>query len=206
MAKPQNPIIGRTKGQAGGMVFSTVFGQNVMRSRPASYRDANTASQQSNRSFMRLIAKALSTIKILLPSLFIKPPVGMAPYSKVVSQVRNAIKSLPENVTTGIHSIRLGSFSRTDLVTDTDTIAITGGGTISVEAADNDYLKSIDYTLELVLVNLTKGQSFVFTADSVAGNATIEVDPIWTSNNNDLVFVHKAVKFKAGADLSKSVK
>ena len=50
MTKVQNPITGRSKGQAGGMVFTTLFGQNIIKAKPYSYRDANTQVQRDNRS------------------------------------------------------------------------------------------------------------------------------------------------------------
>jgi len=43
MAIIQNPLIGRAKRQAGGMVFQTVFEKNIMRSKPFIYRDKKSA-------------------------------------------------------------------------------------------------------------------------------------------------------------------
>lgn len=87
MAIVQNPLIGRTRKQTGGQVFSTVFGQNIMRSKPASYNDKQSAAQLIRRSIMSMLATALSFIKSALPDEFLTPPVGMAPYSKALSQL-----------------------------------------------------------------------------------------------------------------------
>ena len=45
MAIIQNPLIGRAKRQAGGMVFQTVFEKNIMRSKPFIYRDKKSDQQ-----------------------------------------------------------------------------------------------------------------------------------------------------------------
>ena len=70
MTKIQNPIIGRAKGQAGGMVFTTLFGANVMKAKPYSYRDANTLVQRDNRTLHVSVAKAAASLKTSARGLF----------------------------------------------------------------------------------------------------------------------------------------
>ena len=84
MAIVQNPIIGRAKGQAGGVVFTTLNGQNVMKAKPNSYRDANTVTQQANRSLHTDIVRMASRMKDLARSLFEKQPSDMPAFSKLV--------------------------------------------------------------------------------------------------------------------------
>lgn len=90
MSKIQNPIIGRAKGQAGGMVFSTLYGANVMRAKPFQYRDKNSTTQQEFRSLFRYTVNLAAKLKFYAADLFETPPAKMSPYSKLISQIRPA--------------------------------------------------------------------------------------------------------------------
>lgn len=87
MSIVQNPLIGRTKKQAGGMVFTTLNGQNVMKSKPASYRDANTTVQQNNRTFHKSIVLLAASLAPIARSLFEKQPTTMTAYSRILQQL-----------------------------------------------------------------------------------------------------------------------
>ena len=52
MAVVQNPIIGRARGQAGGMVFTTQFGRNVLKSKALSVANPKTDKQLGRRAAM----------------------------------------------------------------------------------------------------------------------------------------------------------
>lgn len=65
MSKVQNPIIGRTKGSAGGMTFTTSLRQNVMKAKAFTVANPNTANQQGVRlAFQRAssLSSKLTTI------------------------------------------------------------------------------------------------------------------------------------------------
>lgn len=206
MARTQNPIIGRTRGQAGGMVFATVNGENVMRARPASYRDANSPAQQENRAIQSGIAKALGMIKAVLAALFLKYPAGMPPYSKVISQIRAKIKEIGLINAAAITPVRLGSWTDSNLSLDTDTVQASGAASVICSLSDNPQIVDDEPELELVVINCTKGLAYRETADFVNGTATITVSDKWNVNAEDIIMYHTGCKFKAGADLSKSVK
>lgn len=91
MARIQSPIIGRAKGQAGGMVFTTLNGANVMKARPYSYRDANTDKQQGNRAISTLCTRIAGAFKNDARSLFLVQPSDMPAYSKLVQQLQSAV-------------------------------------------------------------------------------------------------------------------
>ena len=92
MAQIQNPIIGRAKKTAGGMVFYTLYGKNTMRSKAFAYRDKNSTLQQSARALFAAAVSLASLLKFYAVSLFETPPVGMSAYSKILSQVRSCFE------------------------------------------------------------------------------------------------------------------
>jgi hypothetical protein len=84
MAIVQNPIIGRASKQAGGMVFSTVYGQNVMRSKPASYNDKASDAQVSQRNKLSLLTKFASLVSLYISLFLLKPFSGRSAYSQFI--------------------------------------------------------------------------------------------------------------------------
>jgi hypothetical protein len=70
MAIVTNPIIGRSRNGSGTMVFQTVFGQNVIRSRPLMLKDRKSSSQLLIRSNFSIISSCLSKIKRNLSNLY----------------------------------------------------------------------------------------------------------------------------------------
>lgn len=56
MSKIQNPIIGRASGQAGGMVFSKYFDQNIMKSKPMTVKASNTPKQANQRALLKAVS------------------------------------------------------------------------------------------------------------------------------------------------------
>lgn len=87
MSITQNPIIGRAKGQAGGMVFTTLNGKNIMKAKTHEYRDANTAVQSANRLFHKSIVRMAASLKTVARSLFLTQPTDMPAFSKLVQQL-----------------------------------------------------------------------------------------------------------------------
>lgn len=51
----QNPFIGRSRNKAGGVVFTTYKGQNVMKTKPLTVHNPDTSAQQSQRTAMRVL-------------------------------------------------------------------------------------------------------------------------------------------------------
>lgn len=65
MAIVSNVVTGRTRKSAGGMVFYTVLGKNVMRTKPFQYRDAKSPLQMSRRDLMNYATKRAIFLKPL---------------------------------------------------------------------------------------------------------------------------------------------
>lgn len=70
MSHVQNPLIGRTTGQAGGMVFSTLYGQNVMRSKPSHYRENNTPARRKKKVVFKAGSELTSKVKSFASALY----------------------------------------------------------------------------------------------------------------------------------------
>lgn len=124
MSKIQNPIIGRAKGQAGGMVFSTLFGANVMRAKPFQYRDKNSTTQQEFRSLFRSAVNFAANLKFYAADLFETPPAKMSPYSKLISQIRPAFTKSGQSIIFNPNNIQLGQGS----IPTPDSLTITNTG------------------------------------------------------------------------------
>lgn len=65
MAIIQNPIIGRAKNQAGNMVFTTIYGQNVLKAKPISVRNPNTDLQQHSRGIMTSAVQVAKRLRLI---------------------------------------------------------------------------------------------------------------------------------------------
>ena len=63
MAISQNPITGRMRQKMSNVVFSTVFGQNVVRSKPLTVRNPQTTDQVNHRDYF---TKCVETAKIFM--------------------------------------------------------------------------------------------------------------------------------------------
>ena len=111
MSFVQNPIIGRAKGQAGGMVFSTLYGANVMRAKPFQYRDKNSSAQQGLRWLFRFAVNFAAKLKFYAANLFETPPAKMSPYSKLISQIRPAFTTDGTSVTFDPDTMEIGQGS-----------------------------------------------------------------------------------------------
>ncbi len=91
MARIQNPIIGRAKGQAGGMVFTTLNGKNILKAKAYSYRDQNTEVQQENRRINTLVVRLAAALKLIARSLFLVQPTEMPAYSRLIQQFQAGV-------------------------------------------------------------------------------------------------------------------
>ena len=63
MAISQNPITGRMSQKMSNVVFSTVFGQNVVRSKPLTVRNPKTAAQINHRAYFTKVVQLCKILK-----------------------------------------------------------------------------------------------------------------------------------------------
>ena len=63
MAISQNPITGRMRQKMSNVVFSTVFGQNVVRSKPLTVRNPRTTGQVNHRAYFTKVVQLCKILK-----------------------------------------------------------------------------------------------------------------------------------------------
>ena len=63
MAISQNPITGRMRQKMSNVVFSTVFGQNVVRSKPLTVRNPRTTGQVNHRDYFTKVVQLCKILK-----------------------------------------------------------------------------------------------------------------------------------------------
>ena len=63
MAIAQNPITGRMRQKMSNVVFSTVFSQNVVRSKPLTVRNPKTAAQTNHRDYFTKVVQLCKILK-----------------------------------------------------------------------------------------------------------------------------------------------
>ena len=208
MSIVQNPIIGRAKGQAGGMVFTTLNGQNVMKAKPNSYRDANTTTQQANRSLHTDIVRMASSIKADARKLFEKQPYDMPAFSKLVQQLSTAVDRSgaqpvfdPTGLTIGsgsidpevVNSSNTAAANKFQLQWNPDAVAAPECDTLIVSAI------VIDKVAKKIAI-ITADDDQVFSN----GGATFSIPAGFTKANCKLALT--SGKLSGGADLQKVVK
>jgi len=207
MTKVQNPIIGRATKQSGGMIFSTLYGSNVMRSRPASYRDANSEDQKSRREIMTFSTKIISSLKFYLSSFFVVQPSSMSAYSKILSQFLKMWPSPAILAEYDTSLLLLGQGNVPQLV----DIALTSPTGTSITAiwvpADQDPLIPQAAKMEFVVFNMTKGTSSIYNSGpAVSASAATVPFPFNTESGDKLVICVGIKKFKNGAEMTGNVK
>jgi hypothetical protein len=150
MSKIQNPIIGRAKGQAGGMVFSTLYGANVMRAKPFQYRDKNSTSQQKFRSLFRYAVDFAAKLKFYAAYFFETPPAKMSPYSKLISQIRPAFTLSGQAVAFDPDTMQIGQGS----IPTPDTLTLTNTGVTGskFEFASDELQETEDLTDSIAIL------------------------------------------------------
>lgn len=202
MSKIQNPIIGRAKGQAGGMVFSTLYGSNVMRAKPFQYRDKNSTTQQEFRSLFRFAVNFAAKLKFYAANMFETPPAKMSPYSKLISQIRPAFTLSGSAVAFDPDTMEIGQGS----IPTPDTLTITNTGVTGskFEFASDELQDTEDLTdtIAILAVSLDGKQvavcpctetradekaTIVLPADLIAYGTSVYVsDPIFRSADGKL--------------------
>lgn len=92
--KVQNPWMGRTQKQAGGMVGYTLYGHNIMRAKPFEVRNPRTPAQQLQRArFTGLTKSANSLTADAINLLFPDTPVGRGRRSEFQHQLAVAFSA-----------------------------------------------------------------------------------------------------------------
>lgn len=205
MTKVQNPVIGRASGQAGGMVFSKLYGQNIMRARPHSVSNPNTIAQQAQRSFIKELGEWSSQLGTdALMTLFPIKPTERSRFSEFQKQV-----ALGRTVDGAVGSV------------DWDNVPIIGNGPLQglADVEFNPGGESITVTWDssnvfgidpesavavFAVVNTAKKEIIVLVTEVTLDVETASIDYIGTWDDQDEYVVF--MKSKAGTELQATVR
>jgi len=88
----QNTITGRSRGKVGGLVFSTMFGRNVLKSKPLTVHNPKSLKQRTQRASFVLILEFLRPILSIIKTGFREMAIGMSAFNAAMSfNILNAI-------------------------------------------------------------------------------------------------------------------
>lgn len=208
MARTQNPIIGRASGKFGTAVFSTLFGQNILRSMPVEVR----VSQEPQSIQARLgFAVAIAFIKRMysfVQNVFPTNVAKMTPSSFVMSSVRAAVEGTGESTKVDAKKA-LESFVPKDFVDLTITKNVADEVSIAGDLDDTWPDLEEGDIIDFVCINHENeiAATLVFTCP--ANFAIAHTFPLVGHVVTDEVVVYgaprKYTKFKAGAELANVV-
>jgi hypothetical protein len=84
MSKVQNPFIGRAKGQAGGMVFSTNYGSNIIRTKPLTYTEPTGVEHRKKKVKFKAGAELAAKVKGIAKTLYPTNAGNVGAYAQLV--------------------------------------------------------------------------------------------------------------------------
>lgn len=223
MAIVQNPITGRTRKKFGTAVFSKHYEQNTMRSKPLQVANPRTEGQVMQRS---KFAQTVDLIRQVLPVVndaYSNKLKNMSPFNKIVSL--NA-KNIFTEGTNEIDYTKVqfcdnegSSVRNVEMTCEVDQVI---GFLWEPNTTD---LNELDAPVSLILVNCIKNKALNFAnvAQRSESNASIIAPVEWVGDIVAAYFttidlttsvpkadgsipVKKVIRFKAGAELTKTVK
>lgn len=177
MAVIQNPIIGRSKNQAGGMIFQTQRGQNTMRARPLTVANPRTEKQRIQRNRLATLSY-LGRVMRNIYLLGFREVQGVASqWNKFVqANILTATQSDPDDVlvvNTEELIVADGSLSNviiTNAVFDTSGLTIDyDPNKVTSDDNDNDVVSIIAFVRQPLSTVVTSFQSYVTSVDSKIG-------------------------------------
>lgn len=186
MTKVQNPIIGRSRGSAGGMTFCKNLGKNVMRSKPFEVKNPKTTAQMMQRDFFAEVSKVVSgfnpdQLRTLFPSM----PKGISRRNALTKQISeqnqtvDGVKSIKFEDVLSLGNAPMMDFGTTTCAFDNGSIAV------GLDAAVKANTDVKDYYFIAAIVNKTKGDIIMpLTNNKVeTGTLTITKPSSWETTD-----------------------
>jgi len=100
MAISQNPITGRMRQKMSNVVFSTVFGQNVVRSKPLTVRNPRTTGQVNHRDYFTKVVQLCKILKTVEGVAKRSSRTGRSPKMSAYSYLIKAFMNAEDRTTT----------------------------------------------------------------------------------------------------------
>ena len=186
MAKVQNPVIGRSKGSAGGMTFSRNFGRNVMKAKVFEPSNPNTAAQQVQRSYFKTVStQAAVFTPDQLRAMFPNKPKAMSRRNAVTRQLAEYWQMNGSEKEMKLSDlVTIGNAKTMDMGT---TGAVVAGTVVNVslDASVVGNTLLADYYFVAVLVNDTKNlvSMDITNAKVSTGQLTIDLPQNWENTD-----------------------
>jgi hypothetical protein len=211
MAVTQNPLIGRASGSFAGAVFSTSYGKNQIRSKPVEVSNPNTDAQKLVRQKFAAVSDVLRQALPFFKEAYKDESLQMPVYSHLMGYAfKNAASGTLDSV-----SVDYGKLSPAQDVNNIASLITLDKDTENEVTAE--WTASLMYdkigddgTLSVMLIDQATGDVFISTlnVDVDDEQVMIPVPGVNTGKTfNCWVMAKKrVVKFKAGSDLSDSVK
>jgi hypothetical protein len=223
MAIVQNPITGRSKNKFGTAIFSTQFGQNVMRTKPLEVKNPKTPAQLAQRAKFTTVVELMRQVLTTINEAYDDKIRNMSPFNRVVGL--NLKESF--DPVTGEFDYKKAIFCDYEGSNVSDVVLTFQVGQIiditwDPATTDTDELNA---PLKFLVVNSTKNKVKYIDPGVLrsAGAASITVPARWyddvvsvqvmaedyTSENpqpNDPKPLRYVIEYKAGGDLSDKVK
>ena len=184
MAISQNPITGRMRQKMSNVVFSTVFSQNVVRSKPLTVRNPKTTGQVNHRDYFTKVVQLCKILKRVEGVAKRSSRTGRSPkmsaYSYLIKAFMNAedrtsapYKPIWQNVDLGPGEIGPVEFTATMAMGDLNITWDTMNLPINAKATDVLVMVIVDFaTMEYYIDHSSMARS--------GGAVTISLGPYFT--------------------------
>lgn len=188
MAKVQNPVIGRTKGSAGGMTWAKVYDKNVMKAKVFEVNNPKTAAQTIQRDYFKTVsAQAAVLTPDQLRAIFPNKPKSMSRRNAFTRQLAEYSEMVgSEKVMKLSDLVTVGNAKTMDFGTTTCSIS---GGSVSVgldaSVKANDQVK--DFYFIAMLVNDTKNEIYLDITNNKVETGTLTITAPTTWENTDTI-------------------
>lgn len=197
MAIIQNPLIGRSSQKLGNSVFSTQFGNNILKSKPLDVKNPRTAKQMKHRKKFKLMVYLMRQLVPVLKAAYTNTVKGMSPFNKMVAyNLKNAYYG--DEINWSLFKIcdNIGS-----CVTDV-VIQALAGHKLHIAWQPNTTQDSQNWSayLDAILINTKRYEVFISPDFEYRheNHATIVVPEEWIGDI--VVCFIKCLDYSAGAD------
>ena len=176
MAKVQNPVIGRTKGSAGGMTFSKVYDKNVMKAKVFEASNPNTAAQQVQRSFFKSVsAQAAVLTPDQLRAIFPSKPKGVSRRNAFFKQLAANTQMVGGEKEMKLAALMtVGNAPTMDFGTTTCSIS-SGTVSVGIDASVKANTQVKDFYFIAMLVNDTKNEVYLDITNNKVETGTLSI-------------------------------
>jgi hypothetical protein len=214
MTKVQNPHIGRASGQYGGAVFSTVFGQNIVRSKPVAVKNDPTNAQLMVRQKLALASELIRPLMNFMKPLFEPEMRKMPVHSYLIGKcVKNAISGTLDALVVDSEAIvpaldvkDYASILSIDVTTPTEPLLEWSAVSLQSRFPDYDVAEIEVYAL---LYNVTKKKAYPNVLMGFGDNEQAKFEIPADETADDFVYYftakHPTSKFKSSSELAEKV-